>query len=278
MMHNRQDDGLRVSFGRVTRLQELKILEGAEEFVFGGGGTGVLLVHGFTGSPQSMRPLGQFLGDKGLSVTGIRLPGHGTTWQDLNSRTAEEWVATVDTALDRMAAEHDEVWLVGLSGGGTLVLDAAARRPSDVAGVVSLAGFVDSKDPLRFVAPFARFVIKALPGLGNDICDPDSRELCYDKLPTSAAYAMLRFAQRTRSALPRINCPILVIQSHNDHTVHPGNAEIIFNEVSSGDKELVWVDRSYHVITLDHDRDEVYRRTFEFIDARAGIERDRSGI
>ena len=66
------------------------------------------------------------------------------------------------------------------------------------------------------------------------------------------------------------------MHSHNDHTVHPGNAEMIFNEVSSTDKELVWVDRSYHVITLDHDRDEVYRRTFEFIDQRA--RQDTSGV
>ena len=246
-------------------MQELKILDGAEEFSFGSGPTGVLLIHGFTGSPQSMRPLGQFLGDKGLSVVGVRLPGHGTTWQDLNSRTSDEWVATVDAALDKMLRSHSEVFLAGLSGGGTLALECAARRPADVAGVVSLAGFVDSKDPLRFVAPFVRHIIKSLPGLGNDICDPDSRELCYDRLPTSAAYVMLRLAQKTRAALPRVTAPILVMQSHNDHTVHPGNAEMILNEVSSTDKELVWVDRSYHVITLDHDRAEVFDRTHRFI-------------
>lgn len=257
-------------------MQELKILEGAEEFTFGSGPIGVLLIHGFTGSPQSMKPLGSYLGDKGLSVRGVRLPGHGTTWQDLNSRTADEWIATVDEALDEMVASHDEVFVVGLSGGGTLALDRAAHRPGDVAGVVSLAGFVDSKDPLRFVAPLAKRIIKSLPGLGNDICDPDSRELCYDRLPTSAAHAMLRLAQATRAALPRITAPILVMHSHNDHTVHPGNADIIVNEVSSTDKELVWVDRSYHVITLDHDRDEVYRRAFEFIDQRA--RQDRSGV
>lgn len=257
-------------------MQELKILEGAEEFTFNEPTegvkvpVGVLLVHGFTGSPQSMRPLGQYLGDKGLSVVGVRLPGHGTTWQDLNTRTAQEWVATVDIALDRMLQTHERVWLVGLSGGGALALDAAARRPEDVAGVVSLAGFVDSKDPLRFVAPVARYVIRSLPGVGNDICDPDSRELCYDRLPTSAAHAMLRFAQRTRAALPRVTCPVLVVHSRNDHTVHPGNAEMIYNEISSPDKELVWLDRSYHVITLDLDRDQVFRRTFEFIDQRSG--------
>src|SRR5688572_28523760 len=279
MMQNRQGNPgpatLNHQIGRGTRLQELKILEGAEAFTFGSGRTGVLLIHGFTGSPQSMRPLGQYLGDKGLSISGVRLPGHGTTWQDLNSRTADEWIETVDRALDEMVAANDEVFLVGLSGGGTLALDRAAHRPDDVAGLVTLAGFVDSKDPLRFVAPFVRHIIKSLPGVGNDICDPDSRELCYDRLPTSAAYAMLRLAQRTKAALPRVTSPILVMHSRNDHTVHPGIADFIMEGVASTDKEVVWFERSYHVITLDHDRDEVYRRAFEFIAQRA---KERSGV
>jgi carboxylesterase len=217
-----------------------------------------------------MRPLGQFLGDKGLSVTGVRLPGHGTTWEDLNARTAREWVATVDEALDDMLTRHDQVFVVGLSFGVALALDAAARRPDDIAGLVSLAGFIDTRDPKRFAAPLVRYLVKSLPGVGNDICDPDSRELCYDRLPTSAAYAMLRFCSGVKSSLDRVEVPLLVIHSHNDHTAHPGNAEMIYERTSSTDKEIVWVDRSYHVITLDHDREEVYRRTFEFIDQRAG--------
>ena len=250
-------------------MQELKILEGAEEFSFGSGRTGALLIHGFTGSPQSMRPLGEYLGDKGFSVVGVRLPGHGTTWEDLNTRTAEEWVATVDEALDRMLETHDEVFLVGLSFGGTLTLDCAARRPDDIAGAVTLAGFVDTKDPRRFAAPVVRYLIKSLPGIGNDICDPDAKEICYDRLPTSASVAMLRFGKQTRSSLDKVRCPLLVIQSRNDHTVHPGNAEIIMDGVSSSDKQVVWLERSYHVITLDVDKDEVYAKTHEFIRERA---------
>src|SRR5688500_11205997 len=106
MMQNRQGNPgpatLNHQIGRGTRLQELKMFAGAEAFTFASGRTGGLLIHGFTGSPQSTLPLGRYLGDQGLSVTGVRLPGHGTTWQDLNSRTADEWIATVDEALDTM--------------------------------------------------------------------------------------------------------------------------------------------------------------------------------
>ncbi|MEA2447216.1 MAG: carboxylesterase [Actinomycetota bacterium] len=249
-------------------MQELKVLEGAEEFTLGSGRTGALLVHGFTGSPQSMRPLGEHLAAEGLSVVGIRLPGHGTTWEDLNIRRAEEWTRAVDEAFEKMKAAHDEVFLVGLSFGGTLVLDCAERR-DDVAGVVTLAGMVHSNDPRRFLAPAIRYLAKSLPGLGNDICDPDARELCYDRLPTSAAYSVLSFTKKVRSELKKVTAPILVMHGRNDHTVHPGNATMIHEEVSSKDNQLVWMERSYHVITLDYDRDEVERRTSEFIKERA---------
>ena len=97
-----------------------QILEGAEEFDLGSGRTGALLVHGFTGSPQSMRGLGEFLADKGLRVSGLRLPGHGTTWQDLGTRRSEEWSETVRMGFEKLAAECDEVFLVGLSFGVAL--------------------------------------------------------------------------------------------------------------------------------------------------------------
>ncbi len=254
-------------------MQEFNVLQGAEEFSCGEGRTGALLVHGFTGSPQSLRPVGEYLGARGIAAVGIRLPGHGTAWEDLNARASEEWVDAVDVALDKLLVEHDEAFLVGLSFGGALSLDCAARRPQDVAGVVTLAGIVHTNDPRRFFAPLIRFVTKSLPGVGNDICDPDSREICYDRLPTTATYSMLRFLGRARAALPQVTCPVLVMHGRNDHTVHPANATIIMKNLSSSDKELVWMERSYHVITLDYDRDQVYEKTFEFIKQRA-----RSGL
>ncbi len=255
------------SGGSVT---DLKVLEGAEEFSVGQGPTGVLLVHGFTGSPDSMRPLGDYLADRGIGCVGVRLPGHGTTWQDLGTRRASEWVETVDTAYEKMKTEHDEVFVVGLSFGVALALDLAARR-SDVPGLVSIAGFLLSKDPRRFLAGVISRVLKSVPAVGNDICDPDGRELCYERVPTGAALQVLRFTKSVRESLPEVTCPILVLHSHNDHTAHHENATLIHERVSSTDKQLVWLDHSYHVLTLDYDRQEVYERTYEFIKARSRI-------
>lgn len=244
---------------------EVKILEGAEAFSLGEGPVGALLVHGFTGSPQGLRGLGTYLVERGVAVSAPLLPGHGTTWQDLNSRTAAEWVETVDSAFHKMAAEKDEVFLVGLSFGGSLVLDLAARYPAEVSGVVTLAGMVETKDPRRHLAPVIRKLVKSLPGVGNDIADPEGREIAYDRLPTNAAYHMLGFLTRAKLGLGAVTAPILILHGRNDHTVLPFNAEVIHSCVGSTDKEIVWLERSYHVITLDHDRDEVFDRTYRFI-------------
>ena len=249
-------------------MSELKILEGCEEFAFGEGPVGALLVHGFTGSPQGLRGLGEHLAAHGIAVAGPRLPGHGTTWEDLNTRSSDEWRETVETSFDHLRSKVDEVFLVGLSFGGALSLDLAARRADDVAGIVTLAGMVFSKDPRRFLAPFIRRVAASLPGVGNDIADPAGKEIAYDRLPTAAADQVLRYVKKAKDALPWVSSPILVMHGRNDHTVHPSNADYIFENVGSTDKELLWLERSYHVVTLDYDKDVVAERTLKFIKER----------
>ncbi|MCA1839603.1 MAG: alpha/beta hydrolase [Actinomycetota bacterium] len=250
-------------------MAQVKILEGAEEFALGSGPVGALLVHGFTGSPQGMRGLGDYLAERGIAVLAPRLPGHGTTWEDLNTRKAAEWVTEVENAFHRMAAEREEVFVVALSFGAALALDLAARYPDDVSGLVTLAGMVMTKDPRRHLAPVIRRLTRSLPGAGNDIADPSGKEIVYDRLPTGATYYMLKFLKSARVGLPAVRCPILVMHGRQDHTVHPSNAQVIVDSVGSQDKELVWLERSYHVITLDYERDEVYRRTYEFIKGRS---------
>ncbi len=250
-------------------MQEVQIREGAEEFSLGSGPTGALLIHGFTGSPRSMRGLGDHLAAGGLSVRGIRLPGHGTSWEELNLKTSDDWVQALDEEFLAFAAEHEEVFLVGLSFGAALAIDCAVRRPNQVAGVVALAPFLLSKDPLRFAAPVVSKVLKSFPGVGNDIAEPGQDELCYDKLPIRAVPHVLRFATRVRGLLPSLRVPIITMHSRNDHTAPHEASELIIEKAGSTDKEVVWFERSYHVITMDYDRDQVNERTLGFIKERA---------
>ncbi|MQB00956.1 MAG: alpha/beta fold hydrolase [Actinobacteria bacterium] len=251
------------------RLQQIAVLEGAEEFEFGDGPVAALLVHGFTGTPQGMRPLGRYLVERGLAVVGIRLPGHGTTWQDLNTRTAEEWITAAEEAFHQLAARKEKVFLVGLSFGAAICLDIAARYPDQVAGFVGLAPFLFTRNPRRFLAPLIRRIAKSVPGVGNDIFDPEQRELVYDRFPVVAGHLMLRFGKKVVAELGAVRSPTLLIHSRNDHTAHPSNSQVIHDTISSEDKEIVWLDRSYHVITLDVDRDHVYERTHSFIEKRS---------
>ena len=227
------------------------------------------MIHGFTGSPQGLRDLGEYLGQHGLAVTGVRLPGHGTTWEDLNTKTSPDWVAAVEEGYAAAAEGRDEVFVVALSFGAALAIDFIARHPDRVAGLVTLAGFVRTGDPRRFFAPLVPLLTKSLPGVANDIADPEGREIAYDRFPTSAGLSMLRFVRRARNQLPNVRCPVLVMHGRNDHTVEPFNATTIYDAVGSTDKALHWCERSYHVITLDYDRAEVYKRTYEFIEKRS---------
>jgi carboxylesterase len=250
-------------------LNDIAVLEGAEEFEIGEGPVGALLVHGFTGSPQGLRALGDHLAANGMAATGVRLPGHGTTWQDLNSRTHEEWTGAVEEGYNKLAARCDEVFIVGLSFGSSLAIDFTARNPEKISGVVLLASYIMTKDPRRFLAPAIRLVVQSLPGVGNDIADPEMREIVYDRVPTKAAYSMLQFIRGARAKLPRVTRPALIMHAKQDHTAHPDNAQLIFDEISSTDKELVWLERSYHVITVDLERQQVYDKTLSFMKEHA---------
>ena len=249
------------------------VLEGAEEFSLPGGRVGALLIHGFTGSPQGLRGLGEHLSDAGVAVEAPRLPGHGTTWQDLGVRRHEEWVEAVEDAYDRLTDRCDEVFVVGLSFGAALAVDLAARHPVGMSGIVLLATYINTKDPRRFLAPAIRFVVQSLPGVGNDIADPEMREIVYDRVPTKAAYSMLQFIRKARRELPSVRCPALIIHSRHDHTAHPDNARLVHAELGSEIKEVVWLERSYHVITVDLEREQVYSKTLDFIKehSRVGV-------
>jgi carboxylesterase len=248
----------------------VEILEGCEAFALGDGPVGALLIHGYTGSPQGMRGLGEHLAGAGLAVQAPLLPGHGTTWEDLAPRTADEWTETVESAYEELASRTEEVFLVSLSFGSALALDFAARHPKKVAGLVSMAGMVFTRDPRRHIAPLLAKVLKSIPGVGNDIADPDNRiEICYDRVPPKATLHMLQVCERAKRTLPQVTSPILVMHGLQDHTVHPSNASYIYDNVGSADKELLWLQRSYHVVTLDFDRDLVADRTLRFIKERA---------
>lgn len=256
------------------------VMAGAEPFSWRGsdgpdGRTGVLLVHGFTGSPFSMRPWGEFLAAEGFAVRGPRLPGHGTTWQDCNTTTENDWLAEVHRSFDLLAEECDRVFVAGLSMGGTLAIRFAQQRPRDLAGLVLVN---PSLMTLRFEAKVLPLLARLTPSwapIANDIKKPGVDEIAYPKMPTRAMVALRRLWSVTRPELARITAPLLVFRSVEDHVVEPASAEALLAGVSSTDKAEVLLHESYHVATLDNDAERIFAGSVDFLrrvarPARAG--------
>src|SRR5690349_11169500 len=168
------------------------VVAGAEPFAADGGPLGVLLSHGFTGSPASMTPWGRALAERGHTVRVPRLPGHGTTWQDMNRTRWEDWYAEVDAALDELRDRCETVAVAGLSMGGALALRLAELRPDDVDSVVLVNPAIGLRNWQLRLVPALKWVVPAMPGIGNDIKKTGVDETGYDKTPLKALASQLK--------------------------------------------------------------------------------------
>ncbi|MFZ2504284.1 MAG: alpha/beta fold hydrolase [Nocardioides sp.] len=226
---------------------------------------GVLVCHGFTGSPASMRPWAEHLAAAGYAVEMPLLPGHGTTWQEMNKTGWADWYAEASRAFDRLLADNDLVFLAGLSMGGALMLRLAADHPDRVAGVIVVnpAVATDRKDVLAL--PLLKHVVGAFPGISNDIKKPGVTEHAYPKTPLRAAASMMAAWKPLRADLGRITAPLLFFKSAVDHVVDPSSQQLIIDGVGSTDVTLRMLEDSYHVATLDNDAEAIFTESAEFI-------------
>lgn len=244
-----------------------RIIPGAEPFRFDAGPIGVLLQHGFTGCPASLRPMGRWLADHGISAVGPRLPGHGTTWEDLEGTTWQDWQRTSEEALLDLADRCSTVIAVGLSMGGAMVLHLAAKHPDRVKGVVAVNP--DVRRPELMFAPMVRLFTRTTKGVGNDIKKPGQDEIVYDRVPLKAAIQLGTFYRMVQKELASMRLPLLVFSSPEDHVAKPSNSRYVMDHVGSRQKELVTLNNSYHVATLDFDAELIFERTLQFATAAA---------
>ena len=232
----------------------------------GGRRIGVLVVHGFTGSPASMRPWAEDLAGRGYAVEMPLLPGHGTRWQHMNKVSWSDWVATVEGAFDKLAAENDVVVAVGLSMGGSLSLRLAADRGDELAGVVLVNAAVDTLRKDAVLLPVLKRFVPAFPGIRNDIKKPGMDEIAYPVIPLKAAYSMSGGWAELRRDLPKITIPVLYFRSKVDHVADISSSRALNAGLSSKDFEERVLENSYHVATLDNDAQRIFEESAEFID------------
>lgn len=249
-----------------------EVLPGAEAFAHDGGPIGVLVLHGFTGSPQSVRPWAEHLAAAGLTVSAPRLPGHGTAWQDLATTGWQDWYREAERAFTDLSQRCEQVFVTGLSMGACLALRLAeAHGPRSlgpkVSGVVVVNPSLAPDTRLFLVAPVLKYLVRSLPGIEGDIKKPGGDEGGYKRIPVRAAATLPAMWKTTVAQLAGVTQPLLVYRSTVDHVVGPNSMKALRAALPGA--EVRPLENSYHVATLDNDAPVIFNGTLEWIDQHA---------
>jgi carboxylesterase len=252
-------------YAPVEREEVGSVLAGAETFVHDGSDDiGVLLCHGFTSSPQSLRPWGEHLASENITVRCPRLPGHGTNWQELNRTHWQDWYSRVQEEFGVLRDRCRSVFAFGLSMGGTLALRLAEQYGSDLAGLAVVNPSVTTLRRDAALAPVLSLLVPTVRGVAGDIAKPGARELAYDRTPLRAFASLRELWREVRADLGKVSQPLLILHSAVDHVVEPINTQIVLDGVRSDDVTDVLLRDSYHVATLDNDAPVIFERSMEF--------------
>lgn len=242
----------------------MKVIDGAEEFFLAGNNSkGVLLIHGYTGTPAEMRLLGEHLQQEGYTVLGVRLPGHGTVPQELNETNWQDWYSEAERGFYRLQQCCREVMVAGLSMGGLLAMVVAAKLP--VTKAVFMAAPIYVQDWRAPLLPFLKYFIHYLRKKKRNYFTAEKYNLAYNVMPVKPLSSLFALTELCKQKLlPQITIPCLIMQSTVEHTVKPSSAAYIYEHLGSQCKELVWYRSSGHILTLDIEREEVFKKISKF--------------
>ncbi len=244
----------------------MTVLPGAEPYSHDGNEIGVLVCHGYTGTPQGLRPWAEHLAEAGYTVRLPRLPGHGTTWQELAKTRWQDWYAEVDTAFRELHASCDKVFVTGLSMGGLLATKLALEHGPRVSGMVLVNPIFKHDSRLLPLLPALRRLVPSFPGLANDIKQTGGEpELGYLRNPLRSMHSQTQLWAEVSRDLPEIIQPVLVMHSRVDHVVPPISSAFFLSRISSTDVTEIWLENSYHVATLDNDAPLIHDESVQFI-------------
>lgn len=249
----------------------MTIMPGAGAYWFEGNDIGCLILHGFTGTPQNVRPLADYLARRGLAVSVPRIPGHGTSVADLDATGPEDWLRAADQALSDLRQRCTAVFVAGISLGGTYTVELA-RRHDDLAGIIVMSAPIldmealapvvaDPQRPATIPAPWAT--------VGVLTTDIGAGGICYSEMPLNALERGMGLITTVRDALPDITAPVLLIYGDADTVVDKTNGPYVMQHIGSTDKRLLTLPDSAHEVTLDNDRERIMVEVYDFIQARS---------
>ncbi len=231
-----------------------------------GSSVGVLVVHGFTGTPASLRAIADAMAATGYDVELPRLPGHGTTVDDMLSTDWSDWSGEVDRAVDRLRERVSVIVAVGQSMGGTLVLRAALDH-QEIAALVLVNPLTRARDAetMAMLDDLLEDDFLVAPGEGSDIADPDASDIAYAGTPIAPLKSLLLDGVAPiTDRYGEITVPLRLFTSRNDHVVDPDDS-VYLAASYGGPVDHTWLERSYHVATRDYDRDLIVSESLAFV-------------
>ena len=246
----------------------MQIMEGAETFLLeGNNGKAVLLLHGYTGTTAEMRPLGNHLHSLGYTVLCPRLPGHGTSVEDLKETVASQWVAAAKLGYAILAKQYSKIYVAGLSMGALLAIVIAATEKVERAALLATPIFLqDKRAPFL---PILRYFIHYLPKHKRNYHEMQKYCQAYDRMPTKPLTSLFALIKACKKELvQKITVPCIVLQSTIEHTVKPKSAQYIYDNLGTPKeaKKLVWLEKSGHILTLDLEHEKVFQAVADFFE------------
>lgn len=251
--------------------KEEQVIESGKPFKYNSGGdSAVLLIHGFTGNPYSMRILGTYLSDRGVNAYGVRLAGHGTVVENLAQTDYRDWQESVRVAFAQIRRKYKYISIVGLSFGGNLAFNLTKCYPDTISKIVTIGTPVLLNKPRlnRYVVPYiTKFKKYYKKEWAKDMkSDSVFMKRSYDRIPLGSYNSFIYFINNfTKKELPDIQVPTLVIHSQDDVVIPPKSAEIIYNALGSKEKELFWLRNSYHDPLVDEVTDSLLDKIYQFL-------------
>lgn len=248
-------------------MNRLDVIAGCEPWShIADGDTGVVVIHGFTGCPGSVREVADVLAAAGFHIELPRLPGHGTTVEEMLTTEWADWFGSVEHAFLQLAMRVDNIVVAGQSMGATLAL-ALAQRHTDVRGVICINPLTQPRDAdtMAMIDEYIEDGFPIVPGEGSDIADPESSDIAYPGTPLAPLRSLLRDGVGSiTDGFPDMVMPLRLFTSRQDHVVDPADSDYLAANWG-GTVQHTWLERSFHVATRDFDRDEVQRGSVDFV-------------
>ena len=242
---------------------QIKIIPGCEPRIFEGNKTGCLLLHGFSSSPFEMRLLGEHLRQFGYTIHIPLLAGHGISPKHLRKIHWYNWFETAKNELFAIRQKCDKVFVIGLSMGGSLALHLAAHY--EINGVISLAAGLYLKNKFSRIVPYIKMFHRFMTDNSKSDIRDDVERIKYDKVPLRAISELLKLFDHLKRDLPDIYVPALIIYSEQDHVIDEKSALTIYKNISSRDKRILKLLQSYHILTLDIEKEKIFSEVSNFI-------------